>query len=114
MAHSNNTINDPASTIATGPFHKDFSWLPDNIKLDVSARFAAQVRSMVRGCSAIAGIAHQHMLDTDNGARTLLGEDQMDSLVGMLVPVLDILNDAASNQIDYLVELAAQKKGGTK
>ena len=114
MANRDSTTNEPASTIATGPCHEDFSWLPDNIKLDVSARFAAKVRSMVRGCSAIAGIAHQHMLDTDNGARTLLGEDHMDSLVGMLVPVLDILNDAASSQIDYLAELATPKKGGTK
>jgi hypothetical protein len=114
MANRDSTTIEPASTIATGPYHEDFSWLPDNIKLDVSARFAAQVRSLSRGCSAISSITHQHMLDTDNGAPTLLGADHMDSLVGMLVPILDILNEAASDQIDYLVELASPKKGGTK
>lgn len=83
----------------TGPYHEDFSWLPDSIKYDANARFAARVRTMVSGCCAIASITQQHMLDTANGSRTLLSEQHMGSLVGLLVPLMDLLDDAADDQI---------------
>jgi hypothetical protein len=116
MANRDSTTNEQASTIATGPYHEDFSWLPDNIKFDRSASFAARVRTIASGCSAIASVARQHMLDSSNGERTLLGENHMDSLIGLVQPLLDMLDDAASDQIHHLAEVAsaAAKKGGAK
>ena len=116
MANRDSTTNEPASTTDNKPFHEDFSWLPDRLKYDVSAQFAANVRSVASGCSTIASITRMHMLDSSNGLRTLLSENHIDSLVALLVPLLDTLDDAASNQIDYLDDLAiaADKNGGTK
>lgn len=116
MANRDCTTNEQASATENKPFHEDFTWLHDRLKHDVSARFAAHVRTVANGCSAIASITRQHMLDSSNGERTLLGENHMDSLLGLLAPMLDLLDDAASNQIDHLDELAiaAEKKGGGK
>lgn len=116
MAHSNSTTNEPASTIATGPYHEDFSRLPENIKENNSAQFASHVRTIANGCGVIASITRQHMLDMDNGSRTLLSTNHMDLLAGLLEPLMSMLDDAASNQIDALGNAAreAAKKGGAK
>jgi hypothetical protein len=116
MANRDSTTNEPASTTSNKPFHEDFSWLPDNIKESRSAQFAAHVRTVASGCGVIASITRQHMIDSDNGTRTLLGANHMDLLVGLLEPLMSMLDDAACNQIDGLVSAAeeAVKKGGAK
>jgi hypothetical protein len=108
MANRDSTTNEPASTIALEPLHKDFSWLPDNIQHDIEARFAAQVRTVAQGVGTIAQITQQHLIDRGAGARKLMSEGDLYSLVALIAPLMSALDFDAENQIDRL-ETAASK-----
>lgn len=98
--------------VNAGPFHEDFSWLPDQIKYDINARFAAQVRTVVSGCNTIANIAQQFLLDQGAKERTLLSDGDMYNLVALVAPLMSMLDDAAESQISRLGDEAS--KGAKK
>lgn len=108
MANRDSTTNEPASTIATRPYNQAFSWLPNNIADDASARFAADVKDATYGGLVIANLVRSKSLEIERGERPLLSDGDMDSLVGLLIFSMDALNEAAEKHIDWL-EAAASK-----
>jgi hypothetical protein len=107
MAHSNSTTNEPASTIAAEPIHKEFSWLPSNIKNDQNAQFAEMALIVAQGARTIASIVRSNTTDLaalSDGAevRPLLGAYEIDSLIGLMSLSLTNLYIAAEERIDRL------------
>jgi len=97
-----------SAPVNAGPFHEDFSWLPDTLEHDVSARFAAKVRTAASGCMAIARIAEQHMIDANTEQRPLLSNGHMHSLLCLIAPLMEMIDDAADGQIHWLASEASK------
>jgi hypothetical protein len=100
-----------SADVNAGPFHEKFSWLPDNIKHDINAGFAAKVRTAASGCLTIARITEQYLIDTSTNERTLLSHGDMQSLVGLIAPLMVMLDDAADCQIYRLSDDATKGAG---
>ena len=101
-----------SADVRTKPLHVPFTWLPSNISNDANARFAGDVKSVTHGGRAIADLIRKNSMAADNGDQPLLGENDLDCLVGLLIYSLETLNQAAEECIDRMEAVAL--KGAKK
>lgn len=116
MANRDSTTNELTSTIALKPLHEAFSWLSNYVATDANARLAADAKTVALGGMTIANLIRSDGMAADNGTQPLLGGNDLDSLVGLLIFSLETLYVSAEDQIDRITDAAdaAAKKGVSK
>lgn len=94
----------------TAPVYQPFSWLPSELDGDPTARFAGQVRNIMRGGLAVANLIRKDFIYADSGQPPLLPGDELDGLVGLMIASFELMDEAAEDNIDHLEKLAAKKE----
>lgn len=117
MAQPNSsTPSKTGATTSAVPetLHQPHDWLMLAAKRDPDAQFASTVIDVARGAKAIASILASHLIDLNainSGAgqsvRTLLSENETESLARLAYFALDQLSVMAENRVDYFNAQAA-------
>jgi hypothetical protein len=99
-----------SADVSSGPLHVPFSWLSADLEENAEARFAATVKTVVRGTRTIATIVQSQLIDVDADVQPMLSTNDLDALVGLMVSSLRMLGVLADDRLDR--RDAASMEGG--